>query len=955
MMSINESKQKKFIEVFRIFSILFWCAVVAFAIFGVLAMTVWKVPITSMQAVSKTLDTEWTWEREDGTSEKFYLPYELDSKKGESIDIYTTLPDDIDDNMYLLIWAGRNCKVYVNDELRASIDSGMKKYPGKSVKGIWLTVGLSAVDKGASLHISKVESGVYNGNNNVMYYGTFYGLFRTLWGKYRLSFCMAVVLLVIAMFIIIVGAMIYKAYNNKLSMLYFGYAIFVTAAWLVVDSDILQFITGNIFIDGVTGYFLCMLMPYVFVRYMNKIQNDRYVVIYSILSIVQFACMILFSFLHFTDINCFTNTQFYINLMMIITIFVIMALVIRDKMLGYMHEYRYIVIGICGLAIASVAEVLCVNLINGRIDGPILSIGLYFLTIMSLAYTMQELKEIERERMHAVNESTFKTNFLANMSHEIRTPINSILGMNEMILRENQDGSIAEYATNIEKSGKLLLNLINDILDITKIESGNTIITAECYNVSAMLSNMTGLLLERAKNKNLKTDVDVNINIPAVLEGDEINISRVVYNLITNAVKYTRKGTVAFKCDFERVDDNTVNLIFEVRDTGIGIKSESISKLFDAFYRTDARKNRNIEGTGLGLAIVKNLVELMHGALDVESEYGVGSTFRVLIPQKIVSIEAIGEKWLRLETTIDHPKYKPLFVAPNAKVLAVDDNQSNLLIIKQFLKRTRVRLEMLDNGNDAIEKCRNEKYDVILLDHMMPTPDGLETLKAIRNDESGLNRNTPAIILTANAIVGSRERYIKEGFNDYISKPIDAKMLERVVGNYVGNEEAEDLEENAANFEKTEVMEDNAADVADVANTADLTEGGADMVDVIRENTLTLETIEGLDYKQLYDNFAGDLDFVKEVIATVIDETRKKLTTLKQAYDNKDYKLYAVEAHGIKGIMASIYYNPLFVHAKEHEFAAKEGRYDYIDKDLSEFSKQCYDFVSLLEEVMNNQ
>ncbi len=370
--------------------------------------------------------------------------------------------------------------------------------------------------------------------------------------------------------------------------------------------------------------------------------------------------------------------------------------------------------------------------------------------------------------------------FFSNMSHELRTPINTIIGFNEMILRENTSDEVAEDAVNIQAASRLLLNLINDILDMSKIESGKMELMPVNYRTGDMLSDVVGMLWLRAREKGLAFRVDVDPALPAELYGDEMRIKQVLINVLTNAIKYTKEGSVSLSVQFELRDGDTALVTYAVSDTGQGIKKEELPYLFSAFRRVDAEKNRYIEGTGLGLSIVKQFVDMMGGSVTVNSVYTQGSTFLVTIPQKVVGSGQLGR--LNIETRHveeRRKRYRRSFEAPDARVLVVDDNSANLLVTTKLLRETKIAVDTAESGAEALKKTFETRYHVILLDHMMPEMDGVECLHEIRGQVGGLCREARVAALTANAGSEMRELYAREGFDGYLVKPVSGEELER--------------------------------------------------------------------------------------------------------------------------------------------------------------------------------
>ena len=392
-----------------------------------------------------------------------------------------------------------------------------------------------------------------------------------------------------------------------------------------------------------------------------------------------------------------------------------------------------------------------------------------------------ETKVLKLEKDAADEANKAKSNFLANMSHEIRTPMNAILGMDEMILRETNDSKIRKYATDIHSAGKTLLSIINDILDLSKIESGKMELVPVDYDFASVLNDVVNMTMTKARDKGLSYEMNVDPGIPSILHGDEIRIRQVILNITNNAIKYTEEGGIKVDVGFEREPHM---LTVRVADTGIGIRDEDMDKLFSSFQRLDETRNRNVEGTGLGLNITRELAEMMGGSIEVKSEYGKGSVFTVKIPQEVADETPIGDYTERLEKSREQKgEFVPKLIAPKAKILIVDDNEMNLEVITELLGESKIRTRVAMSGEECIELVKKESFDVILLDQMMPGMSGTQTLEIMRKED--LADGTPVIALTADAIMGARESYIKEGFNDYLSKPVVYADLESLLIRYI--------------------------------------------------------------------------------------------------------------------------------------------------------------------------
>lgn len=416
------------------------------------------------------------------------------------------------------------------------------------------------------------------------------------------------------------------------------------------------------------------------------------------------------------------------------------------------------------------------------------TVGLLILLVFNFAVLMVYNKKLSEAAEAANQANVAKSYFLSTMSHDIRTPMNAILGLNEMVLRDCHDEEIVAYSESIRTAGKTLLGLINDILDFSKIEAGKMDIINVDYNFVSLLNDLVNMVQGKAADKGLKLNLDIDRNIPMILNGDEIRIKQIITNILSNAVKYTKEGSITFKAGFERIegDMDSVKLCISVSDTGIGIKKEDLDRLFVAFERIEEKKNRNIEGTGLGMSIAQSFLAMMGSHMEVESEYGKGSTFSFTLLQGVRDWNPIGNYEETFKRAIsERQTYRERFTAPHARLLVVDDTPVNLSVFQSLLKRTKVQIDTAGSGDEGIVLYKQKHYDVIFLDHMMPDKDGIETLKEMKTITDTPNSETPIICLTANAISGIREMYINAGFDDYITKPIDADRLENLLLQYI--------------------------------------------------------------------------------------------------------------------------------------------------------------------------
>lgn len=421
-----------------------------------------------------------------------------------------------------------------------------------------------------------------------------------------------------------------------------------------------------------------------------------------------------------------------------------------------------------------------------RIDNAAAALGNIAEVLSNLAYGRYLANKVRCDTEFAMQA---RTEFFAKMSHEIRTPINTIIGMNEMIMRESKEDYVRNYATDINVAAKSMLSIVNDILDLSKLDSGKMTLLPVRYDFSALINDVINMTHSSAEAKKLKLEVQVSHDLPKILFGDDVRIRQILLNLLSNAVKYTKQGCVTLNITSGGYTEHgEVRLVFKVIDTGIGIKEEDIPELFKPFKRIDENKNRYVEGTGLGMNITNQLLFLMGSKLEVESVYGKGSTFSFVLEQKVIGQEIIGDIESHMQHLSQEYEYSTLFTAPDVKILVVDDNTANRKVFKNLLKETMIKVDQADSGKMCLKKTAGTKYDIIFLDHMMPELDGVETFHLLRNAKDNVNSDTPVVILTANAVVGARDKYLADGFDNYLSKPIIPENLEKLIADMLPSE-----------------------------------------------------------------------------------------------------------------------------------------------------------------------
>ncbi len=582
-------------------------------------------------------------------------------------------------------------------------------------------------------------------------------------------------------------------------------------------------------------------------------------------------------------------------------------------------------------------------------------------------YVIHDMTETEKLINEANEANRAKSNFLANMSHEIRTPINAILGLNEIIMKETDDEEVLGYSRQIVSAGHALLSIVNDVLDLSRIESGKIVINESPYNLRELIGECYNLISIKAYDKNLELKIDVDETLPSGYVGDGIRIRQILVNLLSNAVKYTPKGTVRMKV-MGFTKDSTFYLKISVIDTGIGIRNEDIAGLFESFKRIDEIRNRRVEGTGLGLSISKNLLDMMGGDISVTSVYGEGSTFTVIIPQQIEDMTPVGRYDPR-EIHGRHELRVSSFEAPDARLLVVDDVDTNLVVFCGLLRKTKVKIDMASDGHEAIRLAERYKYNIIFMDHMMPEMDGVETMRMIKADNAGLNRDTPVVMLTANAIYGVKEEYLQQGFDDYISKPLRGEILEGMVRKYLEKSVNKDLLKYYTD-EKTKKTETNIYSGIDIYEGTDehiinkKGEAGYDEISAMRERESADQEEETEDVKTLRRDF-GDLidvdtalmysgrdpELFKEIAASYIknDLTAK----LEFFYDEGDYSNYRIKVHSLKSSSLNIGAISMSKLATEMDAAIKKGDTHYVILNNENLMKEYKRLIDGLKERLS--
>ena len=553
------------------------------------------------------------------------------------------------------------------------------------------------------------------------------------------------------------------------------------------------------------------------------------------------------------------------------------------------------------------------------------------------------LKIVEMKRKDAKAAVKAKSDFLANMSHEIRTPMNAICGMSDLLLQSDMNAEQLEYLNTIKVSSENLLSIINDILDFSKIEAGKMELVEQKYNLLSQLNGIQNTIDVRIGNKPLEFEIIIKKDMPTELFGDDVRVQQIMLNFLTNSVKYSESGDIKLILDYEKISDDKILFKGKVTDTGIGIKEEDMDKLFGAFQQIDMERNHKIEGTGIGLTITERLVKAMNGSISVKSTYGEGSTFSFTIEQKVTDFDSTVETEARYdEDFVSLSKTGALkgfytekveiskFIAPTARVLVIDDNEANLMVAKGLMGQYKVEVVTGTSGKQALEILSADKrFDVIFVDHMMPEMDGVELVKIIREKPDAYYKDVPIVALTANAIKGVSDMFLSNGFSDYMTKPIDIKVLGRVMRLWIPKEKQIEKDNN--------IVEDEQ-EVYGIRND---------------ERYKALSEVKAIDIDKALSFCTNDIDMLIGVMDIYVKSFNTIKARLESTYAEKDIQNYGIEVHGVKSSSRSIGAMELGELAYALEMNSKDGNYDFVKENHDEFMKEYSAFVDELNEKLS--
>lgn len=726
------------------------------------------------------------WQRldADGSYKDIVVPGEYEMSVSDRLVIQKKITGVFADRLYVSFDSEKqDVYAYINDKLVYEYSTKDTRMFGNNSPGALMFIPVKKADEGRMLKVELIGNNNYSGVLDKISIGTQLGITLDLFEKEKLSLFLAGLLIMLGLIAFIIGVIVKLSYNKTLPLFYSGWAVMCAGLWALSESTTRQFIAPNFSLISYITYISLMMLPFVMSMYFDRLQECRYRIFYMIsevLTIFVGYLGIVLQFFNKTDLSGVLPFAF-IGILLAIGIFIVTL--ISDFIQGYIKRLLPETVGIIGAMIAGVVQIIAYKNHPTSMNRVIILFGLLFMIVMSYIKSLSNVRIMERDMYAAVQAQEASTAFLTRMSHEMRTPINAILGMNKMILRESKEENILDYARDVNGAGNYLLSIVNEVLDLAKVNAGKIEIEEEDYELLDMVRECYALVRPRAKASRLAFEVDMSDVLPSVLRGDKERIIQVITNLLTNAVKYTPEGRITLSVN-GKIFEGRLLLIVKVADTGIGVEEENIPYLFDSFRRVNEFQHKKIEGTGLGLTITKQLIDLMDGSISVESEVGKGTTFTVVIPQEIRSIEPCGVFSMGpngdRRVADRHEVFDIL-----GKILVVDDVAINLRVFSMLLKNTDIVVDTAISGAEAIEKIKSTKYDMIFIDHLMPGMDGVELKGILDSLESNPNKDTPLIMQTANAVVGAKEEYERLGFDDYIEKPIKEEELRKLLRKYI--------------------------------------------------------------------------------------------------------------------------------------------------------------------------
>lgn len=888
----------------------------------------------------------WLLTTEDGSTTSVQIPASGISSRKYTLS--SVLPRDYEANTAVFIWSNdHEVTVRVGGESIFSYSYHPEKQINRTLApSQYLTVPLKDSYAGKDIEISYTCLPDAGPSIEWIYIGDQTDTILYLIRKNALTLVAAIVIMVFGV-IAISRYFINRKFrtNQTRGNLCKGIAMIIAAVWMIYQTDCRQFLMPNIYLVRDLNYLAQILLPIPFVLAVAFVEEKEYfrsAIIFVILT--AFDDLILFALL-FSGAASFRALGLMMDIPLNASVAycaVTVTLIIRhDRQLA--QKMKTTIMAMAVLAVCGAFEIAGQN--GFGITGVFLPIGIiFFAAVTEAVNSANVLQTVKKDIEFNAYRRSQKT-LLASVSHEIRTPINSVLGLDKMILRDTKEETTRQYAQDIRTSGKVLLALVNDILDFSRLESGAVELIPEPYSLKELLTEICVVERERAVQKGLKFFVEVNPEIPDRLVGDYSRIRQVLINLINNGVKYTPKGSVTLTCDYEPIEDGSILLKFHVKDTGIGIREEDINRIFEPFVRVDEKKNRSVEGTGLGMSITENLLILMGSRVSVESRYGKGSDFSCRIPQPVADPAPIGKFDMHALQEDDRREEKD-YICPDACVLVVDDTPLNIKVFTLLLKDKKPVIHTAASGEEALEECSKCRFDVIFMDQRMPGMDGTQTLHVLREKEScRINHDTPVVLLTADAFAGVREEALANGFNGYLSKPVTPADLSTALREFLPAEKVLADGEEQRSREAADVPETAAGQDAAEEASADEAEDDSLFSVLSRECGLAAEkAAESMGNEDLYLSVLCDFTVLGTANADEIESLRAA----------GDLENYTVKVHALKSSARLIGAMDIFARAKDLEAAGDrvgEGDADARAQINSDTGKLLDDYRALLEKL----